>query len=328
MRFILLFFMIFKNKMNIKKILVTGGTGLVGKGIESICNEYKDIEFIFLSSKDCNLLIKEETYKTFCKHQPDVIIHLAANVGGLFKNMNYKVQMFEENIIMNMNVLRSAHRCNIQRVISCLSTCIFPDKTTYPIDETMLHDGPPHSSNDAYAYAKRMLEIQSKAYQENYNRDYICVIPTNIYGPHDNFHLEDGHVIPSLIHQCYLSKKEGIPFVIKGSGKPLRQFIYNEDLARFILWVVLEYSERESIILSVGEEDEVSIRDVGRCIAREFEYEDHIIFDTSFSDGQYKKTANNKKLLSYLPNPQFTKMSDGIKKTVKWFNENYPKIRK
>ncbi len=90
----------------------------------------------------------------------------------------------------------------------------------------------------------------------------------------------------------------------------------------------MEYSERESIILSVGEEDEVSIKDVGRCIAREFEYEDHIIFDTSFSDGQYKKTANNKKLLSYLPNPQFTKMSDGIKKTIKWFNDNYSKIRK
>ena len=180
--------------MNEKKILVTGGTGLVGKGIQSISHEYPDIQILFLSSKDCNLLNEEETFQFFQKHQPDVIIHLAANVGGLFKNMNEKVKMFEENIMMNMNVLRSAHRCNIQRVISCLSTCIFPDKTTYPINETMLHYGPPHSSNDAYAYAKRMLEIQSKAYQENFGRDYICVIPTNIYGPYDNFHLEDGHV--------------------------------------------------------------------------------------------------------------------------------------
>lgn len=314
--------------MNIKKILVTGGTGLVGKGIQSISNQYSNIHFTYLSSKDCNLLNEEETYLFFEKYQPDVIIHLAANVGGLFKNMNEKVRMFEDNLIMNMNVLRSAHRCNIQRVISCLSTCIFPDKTTYPINETMLHQGLPHHSNDAYAYAKRMLEIQSKAYQENFNRDYICVIPTNIYGTYDNFHLEDGHVIPSLIHQCYLSKKEGRPFVIKGSGRPLRQFIFHEDLGKLILWVTLHYQERESIILSVGEEDEVSIEEVGKCIAKEFDMEEKIVFDTSFSDGQYKKTADNQKLISYLPHFEFTKMKDGLKKTIDWFKETYPNVRK
>lgn len=314
--------------MNIKKIIVTGGSGLVGRGIESVSKEYSDIDFIFLSSKDCNLLNEEETHQYLKKHQPDVIIHLAATVGGLFKNMNEKVRMFEENMIMNMNLLRMAHRCNIQRVISCLSTCIFPDKTTYPINETMLHQGPPHISNDAYAYAKRMLEIQSKSYQENFGRDYICVIPTNIYGPYDNFHLEDGHVIPSLIHQCYLSKKEGRPFVIKGSGKPLRQFIYSEDLGRLILWVTFHYIEKESIILSVGEKEEVSIEEVGRCIAREFEMEEKIVFDTTFSDGQYKKTADNQKLISYLPHFEFTKMNDGLKKTIQWFKDNYPNIRK
>lgn len=314
--------------MNIKKIIVTGGSGLVGRGIESVSKEYSDIDFIFLSSKDCNLLKEEETYQFLKKHKPDVIIHLAATVGGLFKNMNEKVSMFEENMIMNMNILRSAHQCNIQRVISCLSTCIFPDITTYPINETMLHKGPPHPSNDAYAYAKRMLEIQSKAYQKKFGRDYICVIPTNIYGPYDNFHLEDGHVIPSLIHQCFLSKKEGRPFVIKGSGKPLRQFIYSEDLGKLILWVTLHYQEKESIILSVGEKDEVSIKEVGKCIAKEFEMEDKIVFDTSFSDGQYKKTADNGKLISYLPHFEFTKINNGLKKTIDWFKENYPNVRK
>ena len=138
-------------------IVVTGGTGLIGKALQSIQSQYPLYHFHFLSSKDCNLLSFEETFHTFQTLQPHIILHLAANVGGLFKNMNKKVSMFEDNLIMNMNVLKAAHQLNIQHVISCLSTCIFPDNTTYPIHEKMLHDGPPHHSNDAYAYAKRML---------------------------------------------------------------------------------------------------------------------------------------------------------------------------
>jgi len=155
----------------------------------------------------------------------------------------------------------------------------------------MLHNGPPHHSNDAYAYAKRLLEIQSKAYQEQYDKDFICVIPTNIYGMNDNYSLTDGHVIPALIHRCYLAKKNNEDFVVKGSGKPLRQFIYSDDLARLILWTLEEYNDRETIILSVGEEDEVSIRDVAMMIAESYDYSDRVVFDTSAADGQFKKTA-------------------------------------
>ena len=120
----------------------------------------------------------------------------------------------EKNILINMNVLKVCHEIKVKKLVSCLSTCIFPDKTSYPIDETMLHDGPPHTSNDAYAYAKRMLEIQSKAYQQQYDDNFICVIPTNIYGEHDNYSIECGHVIPALIHKCYLAKQENKPFVV------------------------------------------------------------------------------------------------------------------
>ncbi len=310
------------------KILVTGGSGLVGSALKAISNSYPNFDFIFLSSKDCNLLCYEEVLKTFSFHSPDIIIHLAAQVGGLFKNMNHKVVMFEDNILINLNVLKAAHNCNIQKVVSCLSTCIFPDKTTYPINEEMLHNGPPHHSNDAYAYAKRMLEIQSIAYQENFDRDYICVIPTNIYGPNDNYNLKDAHVIPALIHQCYLSKKENRDFVVKGSGKPLRQFIYSEDLAELIMWIIINYKERKSIILSVDEKDEVSIGYVAKLIADQFEYSERIVFDSNFSDGQFKKTADNTLLRSYIPNHQFISIEEGIKKSVEWFRNNYPNLRK
>jgi GDP-L-fucose synthase len=309
------------------KILVTGGTGLVGHGIQSICKDY-DHEFFFLSSKDCDLLDLKQVQKLFEKEKPDLVIHLAACVGGLFKNMNYKLDMYEQNTVINYNVLKCCHDYKVKKVVSCLSTCIFPDKTTYPINEEMLHNGPPHSSNDAYAYAKRMLEVHSKAYQEQYGDNFICVIPTNIYGENDNYSIEDGHVIPALIHKCYLAKQENKPFTVCGTGKPLRQFIYSIDLAKLIMWSLLEYNEKKSIILSVSEDDEVSIGDVARLVAREFDYEHNMIFDASYSDGQFKKTADNNKLKNLYPSFEFTSINVGIKKSVEWFKNNYPLIRK
>ena len=308
------------------KILVTGGTGLIGSAIKEICNNYK-YEFIFLSSKDCNLEDFNETSKLFNKIKPDYVIHLAAYVGGLFKNLKYKVDMLEKNVMINHNVLKCSHIYNVKKVVSCLSTCIFPDKTTYPINENMLHDGPPHKSNDAYAYAKRLLEIQSKSYQEQYNKNFICVIPTNIYGSNDNFSLEDGHCIPSLIHRCYIAKRENKPFKVLGTGKPLRQFIYSEDLAELIIWVLEKYDDKDSIILSVSENDEVSINDVVKEISKCFNYT-NIKYDTSFSDGQYKKTADNNKLMKLYGNYNFTKIDKGIRNTVEWFIKNYDNCRK
>lgn len=309
------------------KILVTGGTGLIGKAIQKISSNYH-YEFIFIGSKDCDLTNFDETFHYFKKIQPDYVLHLAACVGGLFKNMNYKVEMYEKNIQINNNVLKSCHLVNVKKVISCLSTCIFPDKTSYPIDESMLHNGPPHNSNDAYAYAKRMLEIQSKAYQEQYGSNFICIIPTNIYGPHDNYSLEDGHVIPSLIHRCYLNKQNNEKFVVRGTGKPLRQFIYSEDLAKLILWSLEKYNSKDSIILSVCEKDETSIEHVARLVAKNYDYEDNIVFDDSFSDGQYKKTANNAKLMNLIKDFEFTKIEDGMKSSVQWFIQNYETCRK
>ena len=310
-----------------KTILVTGGSGLVGNAIKTVSVNY-NYKFIFLSSADCDLTSYSNTLYTFSSYNPDYVIHLAAGVGGLFKNMAYKVDMYEKNIIINMNVLKVCHEIKVKKLVSCLSTCIFPDKTTYPINETMLHDGPPHTSNDAYAYAKRMLEVQSKAYQEQYGDNFICVIPTNIYGPHDNFHLQDSHVIPGLIHKCYLAKQKNEPFVIAGSGTPLRQFIYSEDLAILILWTLENYNEKEPIILSVPESQEKSINYVATRIAKEFNYENNMEFDTDKPDGQYKKTADNSKLMNHIKSFNFIPIEEGIAKTVDWFVNNYNQCRK
>lgn len=299
--------------------LVAGGSGLVGKAIYKIKPEY-----IYLSSKDCDLTNYEMTYDVFKKYNPTHVIHLAAYVGGLYKNMNQKVEMLEKNTLININVLKVCNELNINNVISCLSTCIFPDKTTYPIVENMLHDGRPHISNDAYAYSKRLLDTLSKSYREEYNRNYTCIIPTNIYGENDNYSLEDGHVIPALIHKAHLAKNNNEPFIIKGTGKPLRQFIYSQDLAQLIIWCLENYNDIDPIILA--DSKEYSIKEIGEIIAENFNI-DNIQFDTSFSDGQYKKTASNQKLLSLL-DFEFTDINIGLQKSCEWFIDNYENCRK
>lgn len=311
------------------KVLITGGSGLVGSAIEELvkcCNKYDKYEFVFISSKDCDLTKFDDVRLLFNTIRPNYVIHLAAYVGGLFKNINKKVDMFEQNIFINTNVLKCCHEFNVSKVVSCLSTCIFPDKVSNFIDETMIHDGKPHSSNYGYAYAKRMLDIQSLSYREQYDKNFICVIPTNVYGPNDNYSLDDGHVIPSLIHQCFLAKQNNTEFIIKGTGKPLRQFIYSIDLAKLILWSLFDYDIKENIILSGS--DEVSIEDVALKIAKCFDFKDSIVFDESYSDGQFKKTACNEKLIKLYGNLDLTIIEDGIKNSVEWFIQNYDVCRK
>ncbi|XP_076336151.1 GDP-L-fucose synthase-like protein isoform X2 [Tachypleus tridentatus] len=311
-----------------KVILVTGGTGLCGMGLQKVVEEEKmpDEKWVFLSSKDANLLDREETLAIFAKHKPTHVIHLAAMVGGLFCNIRHNLDFLRNNILMNDNVLHTSYESGVKKVVSCLSTCIFPDKTTYPIDETMIHNGPPHSSNFGYSYAKRLIDVQNHAYNSQHGCKFTCVIPTNIFGPHDNFNLENGHVLPGLIHKTYIAKKNGTPLEIWGSGKPLRQFIYSLDLAKLIIWVLREYDEIEPIILSVDEKDEVSIKEAAEMVTEAFDFKGE--FDTSRSDGQMKKTANNSKLRKYLPNFKFTNMKQAVKETVDWFQANYETSRK
>jgi GDP-L-fucose synthase len=216
----------------------------------------------------------------------------------------------------------------VSKLVSFLSTCIFPDKTTYPIDETMLHDGPPHGSNEGYAYAKRLIDTLNRAYAEEYDCNFTSIIPTNIYGPHDNFSIQNGHVIPGLIHKCYLAKKNDEDFCIWGSGTPLRQFIYSLDLAELTVWVMRNYHSPDPITLSVDERDEVSIKDVALSVAKAMKFDGNIVFDTTKADGQFKKTASNHKLRKYLPDYQFTTIDEGIQKSVDWFIENYDTARK
>lgn len=311
-------------------IMVTGGSGLVGSAIKDFveASPKENEEWVFLSSKDGDLRDRKSTEAIFEKFQPTHVIHLAAKVGGLFANMAQKVEFYRENTLINDNIMELCRIHKVKKLVSFLSTCIFPDKTSYPIDETMLHDGPPHPSNEGYAYAKRLIDTMNRAYAEEYGCNFTSIIPTNIYGPHDNFSIQNGHVIPGLIHKCYIAKRDGTPFTIWGSGTPLRQFVYSLDLAELTVWVMRDYHSPDPITLSVDEADEVSIKDVALSVAKAMKFEGEVIFDTSKADGQFKKTACNKKLRSYRSDYKFTTMDDGIQKSVDWFLANYETARK
>lgn len=199
-------------------ILVTGGSGLVGQAIRSVTEDsntneaYQNYSFYFASSKDADLSQLEQTRKLFERVQPSYVIHLAAMVGGLFRNLKYNLEFLRTNLAINDNVLLMAKEFKVKKCVSCLSTCIFPDKTTYPIDETMVHLGPPHNSNFGYSHAKRMIDVLNHAYSDHFKSTvnvgekvplFTSVIPTNVYGAYDNFNLEDSHVIPGLIFKAY-----------------------------------------------------------------------------------------------------------------------------
>lgn len=306
------------------KILVLGSDGLVGKNLQDLVNNDSENEWIFATRLDGDLTVLKEVENLFEKVKPTHVINLAAYVGGLYKNMSKGVEFFEKNILINMNVMK-ASIC-VKKLISLMSTCIFPDKIDYPITEEKLHLGPPHPSNEGYAYSKRMIDVLSRAYNKEYGTKYITVIPGNLYGPYDNFNLEDAHVIPSLIHKMKNAKLSGEPLIIFGTGNALRQFTHASDLAKYLVWSLNNYEDIEPLIVS--SEEEYSIFDLVQILKQEFEYDGEISWDNTRSDGQIKKTISCKKLKSLHPDLHFRDLRDGLKETIIWFLNSEGNYRK
>ncbi len=294
-------------------VLVTGGSGMVGRCLQTIRPDW-----VYLSSKDADLRNYSETYNVITKYSPNIVIHLAANVGGLFKNMEQQQAMLYDNVAINMNVVKTCAEQNI-RLIACLSTCIFPDKITYPITEDQLHQGPPHDSNYGYSYSKRMLEIACSTFP---NLDYICIIPCNIFGMYDNFHLKSSHVVPALIHKAYLSKNTNTSIEIKGSGRALRQFVFAPDVAQIITRLVVTDTDTTRKNIMIAPDDEIAIQKLVNIIAKIYGVKYKFDMDPQ-KDGQIKKTSSGQVLTKLFPDFKFTSLEDGLKTTCEWFDANY-----
>tara|TARA_Y100000389_G_scaffold125559_2_gene122946 strand:- start:11780 stop:12769 length:990 start_codon:yes stop_codon:yes gene_type:complete len=326
------------------KVCVTGGSGMIGRCIKDyVDNTYDPNDFLFTylghSSKlnwitPIDLTNKHVVTNYFKNNKFDFIIHLAAKVGGLYKNMNSNIQMFNDNIRINQNILEACHENNINRGIFCLSSCIYPHQPSkFPMDETMINESPPHDSNIGYAYSKRMLEMLCTQYNKTYNTEYICVIPVNLYGPYDNFSLSDGHFIPMVINRFYKEKENDIlsennKFTAFGTGKPLRQFLYAPDFAKMICDILISkyYTSTEPIICC--NDEEFTIKQVVIDISNNLNInQKDIKWDTTKSDGCMIKTVTNKRFKHYFPDFVFTPLDIGLQKTIKWFINNYQTIR-
>lgn len=299
-----------------KKVLVTGGYGLVGYALHADIRVGHEVDLRDPGAVDA----------MYRQHSPTHVIHCAAKVGGVGGNMSYKADYFYDNIMMNTNVIEGARKYGVTKLVNFLSVCVFPDDVTYPLTEDKIHLGQPHHSNSAYAYAKRMSDIQIMAYREQYGINYTSVIPTNIFGPRDNFSLVHGHVIPMLIHKLYLAQRDNTDFVVWGTGKAKREFIYSEDLGKMVNFVLNEYTEQSPIILSTSEE--VSIAEVVDILVETFNFKGNVVFDDTKPEGQYRRPSDNSKIKSYMPDFEFTPFNVAIKKTVEWFINNYEVARK
>lgn len=305
------------------RILLTGSGGLVGSEIMSM--KTMTHEFIPVRSKDVDLRDYAQTCEYIEKNLPiDGIINLAANVGGLFKNLKHPVEMIEDNILINLNVLKAAHKYNINRVVCCLSTCIFPDSPpSFPMTIDMIHSGPPHYSNQGYAYSKRITDILCKAYRDEYKREYFCVIPPNVYGRFDHFDdIENCHVIPAIIKKFLTANDEGTVF-IKGDGTPLRQFVYSEDLAKLIVWAFENYRDIETPLIICPPNSEISIKETVSTVSKVCNFKGSIEFESSSpsSNGQILKTVESSDVLHFF---KFTPFEEGIRTTIEWVRQNRP----
>ncbi len=304
------------------KVFVTGATGLLGSEIIGLSPGS-----IGLTSKDCDLTESNHAILTLEDGRVDTVIHCAARVGGVKANTEYVADFFDDNVRMNMNVLDACREHGL-KLVSILSTCIYPDAeyVKYPLTEDQLHLGPPHHSNYGYAYAKRMLEVQSRAYRQQHGCNFISVIPNNLYGPNDNYDLNNGHVIPALIRKFYEAKIHKHTHVeIWGSGNPLREFTFARDAAEIILWLAENYDGEEPV--NIGNPAQISIMDLAYMISEEIGYEGDINFNSSKPDGQYQKPSSNEKLRSLGWNGEYTTLRVGLHETINLFKERYPNVR-
>lgn len=295
------------------KYLITGHKGLLGSELLQLSNG----EGFGRNSKD--LFSKLDLV--------DTVIHCAARVGGVKANTEFVAEFYDENVKLNMEIMQNCRDKGV-KLVSILSTCVYPDSlyVKYPLTEDQLHAGPPHPSNFGYAYAKRMLDVQSRAYRQQYGCNFITVIPNNLYGPNDNYDLELGHVIPALIRKFHEAKLAGKNSVnVWGSGNPIREFTFARDAAKIILWLSENYDGNEPV--NIGNTELASIGELARMIAEIYDFDGQIVFDTSKPEGQYKKPSSNSKLRNTGWNGEYTPLRTGLIETIQHFQKVYPHVR-
>ena len=299
------------------RLLVTGGYGMVGSTIPC------DIKF---SSKELDLTNYSKTLDFFNKEKPENVIHCAGKIGGVGANSTKKGEFLLKNTLINTNTIEISRLTNVKKLVCLLSTCIFPSKANYPLTPNQIHNGEPHESALGYSYSKRLAEVQIRTYREQYGVNYVSLVPCNIYGPNDNFILGECHVVPSLIHKCYLAKLNNEPLEVWGDGNSYREFMYSKDVGKISMWALNNYDDKTPLIISPSKE--IKIRDLVYIIAELMDFKGKITFNSNKPSGQPRKPSDNSIFKELYPNFSFTPIEAGLKETINWFLQNYNILRK
>jgi GDP-L-fucose synthase len=304
-----------------QRIVVTGGTAVVGTALRSMQGDYPQYEFVFVGSKDCNLTERTEVGGLFMKHQPDVVIHLAALSGGVGLSMKYPATILRDNVLMNIFVLEAARLCGVKKIVMTLSTGMYPAKTANPIREEYLHNGYPHESNYGYSFAKRLVDPLIKAYRAEYEMSAIGLVPNAVFGENDGFNSDDANMTAALIRRFHEHRNDSEPIGIWGDGSPLREVTYAKDIARGYMWCVEHYDEAQ--ILHIGTSEEHSVREIAYMIAEIFGIpKERIVFDISKPSGQSRKSSDNSRFVK-LAKFQYTPFRTALENTIRWYCETY-----
>lgn len=296
-------------------ILVTGGTGLVGNHLKKILPNA-----IYISSKDFNLTDELCVKYMFELYKPDTVVHLAARVGGIFDNINYPAEYFDQNILMNTLVLKYARKHNVQRFIGVLSSCIFPDvNKIYPLREEDLHEGPPTSSNFSYGIAKRALAVQIDMYNQQYGTKYNYLTPCNLYGENDKDEDTKSHYVTALVKKIFEANRDKQDSItLYGDGTPLRQFMHAQDFANIIK---LSLDRDITSSFNVASDENMSIDQIARLAIEVTPNPSlKIVYDKTKPNGQHRKDLDITRLRTLFPDYKFINLKEGIKQFYTFYN--------
>jgi GDP-L-fucose synthase len=305
-----------------KRVTVTGGAGFLGRFVIEKLKAFDGVEVFVPRSREYNLIEKSDIIRMLNDSQPDLVIHLAAVVGGIGHNQKNPGKFFYDNLMMGVQLIEQSRLHGVKKFVATGTVCAYPKFTPVPFKEDDLWNGYPEETNAPYGLAKKMMLVQSQAYRDQYGFNSIFILPVNLYGPGDNFDLETSHVIPALIRKCVEARRSGAGFVeVWGSGRVSREFLYVEDCAEGIVKAAAVYNERDPVNLGNGRE--VVIKDLVEMIARLTGFEGEIRWQSDKPDGQPRRQLDTRRAFERFGFQAQTSLEQGLRQTIDWYETTF-----
>jgi GDP-L-fucose synthase len=310
-----------ENYWQSKRVCVTGGAGFLGKVVVRKLQE-RGVEDVFIPQiEDYNLIDLKDINQMLADAKADLIIHLAAQVGGIGANLEHPAEFFYNNLMMGVQLMHRAWETGVGKFVAIGTICAYPKFTPVPFKEENLWDGYPEETNAPYGLAKKMLLVQAQSYRQQYGYNALFLLPVNLYGPGDNFNPQSSHVIPALIRKCIEAQEAGRDeIVVWGDGTPTREFLYVEDAAEGILLASERYNESDPVNLGAG--SEISIKDLVEMIANKTGFTGKLVWDTTKPNGQPRRKLDTARAYQRFGFKAQMSFEEGMSHTIKWFREN------